>query len=170
MSSGGKIDDIDAKILKMLLFESRATFTEMSRECGISVVAVRARCKQLKKKGIINGETIQLNPFSLGWECILDLLITSAVEYEREVVQELRKKPYTVFVHGGFGAYNIDALIFLPTINLLGEVIKEIEALSHVRQVSTLIWADLTGAVFPQNLTVLSPKAALGQKSFGSFS
>jgi len=51
-----KIDEIDAKILKILLSESRTSFTAIAEECKITVTAVRMRYKRLWRDGVINGK------------------------------------------------------------------------------------------------------------------
>ncbi|MBN1358087.1 winged helix-turn-helix transcriptional regulator, partial [Candidatus Bathyarchaeota archaeon] len=79
-----KIDETDTKILKILFKESRTSFTEIARECKISVGAVRKRYKRLWKTGIINGEIMQVNPSSLGYKCIVNIGVTTARENENE--------------------------------------------------------------------------------------
>lgn len=44
-----EIDEINAKILRMLLCEARTSFTQIAKECKISVNSVRNRFEQLKK-------------------------------------------------------------------------------------------------------------------------
>ncbi len=89
-----KIDEIDAKILKILLAESRTSFTDIAKECKITVTAVRMRYKRLWKEGVINGEKILINPHCLGYRHIVDLLIMNDVENEKEVTKFLESKPY----------------------------------------------------------------------------
>ena len=47
LGSSTKIDQIDARIIKILLAESRTSFTDIAKECEISVSAVRMRYKHL---------------------------------------------------------------------------------------------------------------------------
>ncbi|MBM4400836.1 MAG: winged helix-turn-helix transcriptional regulator, partial [Crenarchaeota archaeon] len=94
MQKQTKIDEIDAKILRTLLKESRTSFTEIAKDCKISVGAVRMRYKRLWKEGVINGEVMLVNPHSLGYKYISDLGITTAVENEKEVIKFLTHKPY----------------------------------------------------------------------------
>jgi Lrp/AsnC family transcriptional regulator for asnA, asnC and gidA len=85
-------DSIDAIILKMLLKESRTSFTEIARECKISVSAARARYNHLKKVGIINGEIMQVNPYGLGYKCVGNIGINTSGENEETVIEALKKK------------------------------------------------------------------------------
>ena len=83
MAGQVKIDEIDAKILRLLLLESRTSFTDIADECEITVTAVRMRYKNLWKQGVINGEVMLVNPHSLGYQHIVDLCITNAIEDEK---------------------------------------------------------------------------------------
>jgi DNA-binding Lrp family transcriptional regulator len=46
-----KIDETDAKILKIILLESRTSFTDIAAVCKITVTAVRMYYKRLWKEG-----------------------------------------------------------------------------------------------------------------------
>jgi DNA-binding Lrp family transcriptional regulator len=61
-----EIDTADSIILKTLLTESRTSFTELSELCDISITSVIRRYTNLKKRGIIVGEHMHLNPLSVG--------------------------------------------------------------------------------------------------------
>ena len=106
MADRVKIDAIDAKILKILLSESRTSFTDIAKECKITVTAVTMRYKQLWKKEIINGEKMLINPHCLGYRHIVDLGIITSVENEKEVAKLLESKPYIAGLIGPFGNYN----------------------------------------------------------------
>ena len=81
-----KVDEVDARILKILLAESRTSFTEIADECKITVAAVRMRYKHLWDEGIINGEKMLVNPHCLGFRHIVDLGIECSVKDEKEVI------------------------------------------------------------------------------------
>lgn len=89
-----KIDRIDAKILKILLAESRSSFTDISKQCNITVGAVRMRYKRLSRLGIINGEVAIVNPHCLGYRHIIDLGIITDSENEQDVADYLKTKRY----------------------------------------------------------------------------
>lgn len=83
-------DSIDAKILRVLLKESRTSFTEIAEECKISVSGARMRYNRLKKVGIISGEIMQVNPYSLGYKCVGDIGINTSAENEKTVIEFLK--------------------------------------------------------------------------------
>ena len=149
-----KIDEIDAKILKILLAESRTSFTDIAKECKITVTAVRMRYKQLWKKGVINGENMLVNPHSLGYRHIVDLLIMDDVENEKEAAKFIESKPYISEVVSPFGKYNFLGKVALRNLNRLHDIIEELESNINIKHVDALIWAEAVNVEYPQNLII----------------
>ncbi len=154
MADRVKIDAIDAKILKILLSESRTSFTDIAKECKITVTAVTMRYKQLWKKEIINGEKMLINPHCLGYRHIVDLGIITSVENEKEVAKLLESKPYIAGLIGPFGNYNFFGKVALRDLNKLHEIIEDLESNSIIKHVDALIWAEAVNIEFPQNLII----------------
>jgi DNA-binding Lrp family transcriptional regulator len=65
LANKAKIDEIDAKMLKMLLLESRTSFTDIAAARAITVTAVRMRYKRLWKDGVIKAKMLS-NPHCWG--------------------------------------------------------------------------------------------------------
>jgi len=149
-----KIDETDAKILKMLLKESRTSFTDIAKECKISVGAVRMRYKQLWKEGVVNGEVTLVNPHSLGYRHIIDLGITTSAENEGEVAKFLEGKPYISALVCHMGKYNFFGKVALRDLNGLGEILEDLEAHPNINHVEALIWSEAVNVEFPQNLVI----------------
>ncbi len=149
-----KIDKIDAEILKILLSESRTSFTDIAKECKITVTAVRMRYKRLWKDGVINGEKMLVNPHCLGYRHIVDLGITTKVEDENEVAKFLESKEYISALTGPLGKYNFLGKVALRNLNLLHDIISDLESNQKIKHVDKLIWAEAVNLEFPQNLVI----------------
>ena len=149
-----KIDEIDAKILRILLSESRTSFTDIANKCEITVAAVRMRYKSLWKKGVINGEKMLVNPHCLGYRHIIDLGIMNAVENEKEVAKFLESKTYISEVVGPLGKYNFYGKVALRDLNKLGKIIEDLESNRNIKHVDALIWAEAVNIEYPQNLII----------------
>jgi DNA-binding Lrp family transcriptional regulator len=149
-----KIDEIDAKILQMLLSESRTSFTDIASQCKITVTAVRMRYKRLLKDGVINGEKMLVNPHSLGYQHIVDLGITSAIADEKEITKFLESKPCISELIGPFGNYNFMGKVAIRDLNRLHEIIEEFESNPNIKHVDAMIWAKASNVEFPLNLTI----------------
>ena len=149
-----RIDETDAKILKTLLTESCTSFTEIAKDCQISVGAVRMRYKRLWKTGIINGEIMQVNPHSLGYKCISTIGVITAIENERKVREFLKSKLYISRILGTYGKYNIGTIVVLYSIQELSEVIEDLEANPLIKRVDSLIWTEAVSMDHTENLII----------------
>ena len=149
-----KIDEIDAKIIKILLHESRTSFTSIAQECKITVTAVRMRYKRLWKDGVINGEKMLVNPHSLGYPHIADLGMATAIENEQEVKKFLESRPYIGELVGPLGHYNFWGKVALRDLNKLHDIIEDLESNGNIKHVDALIWAEAVNIEYPQNLII----------------
>jgi DNA-binding Lrp family transcriptional regulator len=151
------IDIIDAKILKILLKESRTSFTEIAKTCKISVCAVRMRYNRLKKAGIINGEFIHINPKFWGYEYTIDIRVQTSLSDEEEVVKLLNNKPRSASAYivaaGNFGDA-VMGLALLSKLEKLRSLIEEVEANPKVKHVEALVWAKSQDIFHPENLII----------------
>ncbi len=149
-----KIDEIDGKILKTLLLESRTSFTDIADECKITVTAVRMRYKRLWRDGVINGEKMLINPHCLGYQHIADLGMITSVENEKEVKRFLESKPYIGELVGPMGQYSFYGKVALRDLNKLRDIIEDLEPNSNIKHVDALIWAEAANIEYPQNLII----------------
>ena len=149
-----KIDEIDAKLIKMLLSESRTSFTDIGKQCNITVGAVRMRYKRLWKEGVINGEVALVNPHALGYRHIIDLGIITESEDEEEVARYLDTKPYLSHVLKHWGKYNFYGKVALRDLTKLTDIIEDLEQNQKVEHIDPLIWAEAVNVEYPNNLVI----------------
>lgn len=153
MGNSTKIDLIDAKILKILLDESRTSFTDIADVCKITVSAVRMRYKRLWKKGIINGEVTLVNPHCLGYRHIVDLEIATDSVNEKQISAFLESKPHiSQVVANNSGSFL--GKVVLRDLNKLSTIVEELESNHQIKHVEALIWAEAVNIEFPQNLVI----------------
>jgi Lrp/AsnC family transcriptional regulator for asnA, asnC and gidA len=158
-----KIDEIDARILRMLLRESRTTFTDIANECHITVGAVRMRYKRLWKEGIINGEVMLINPHCLGYRHIIDLGILTQGNDEKDVAAFLDTKPYIGEVVTHQGRYNFFGKAALRDLNQLSKIVEDLESNSKISRVDAMIWAEAINIEYPNNL-LIKPIKQVGEQ------
>lgn len=60
------LDDVDHRILNMLLENGRISYVDMGKELGMTRVAVSERVKVLQEQGVIEGFTVTLNLNKIG--------------------------------------------------------------------------------------------------------
>jgi Lrp/AsnC family transcriptional regulator, regulator for asnA, asnC and gidA len=150
------IDSVDAQIIKILLKESRTSFTKIAKDCKISVNAVRKRYNRLLRIGIINGEIMQLNPQTFGYKCIVNLLVITNISNENIVIKFLKSKPYVCEVFKNlFETTNLGCIIGLHEVQELSGIIQDIETNPLIKSVNTIFWNKTTNLDYPENLLLL---------------
>ncbi len=151
-----KIDEIDSKILNTLLIESRTSFTELAKICGISVTATIRRYNRLKKTGIICAENMYLNPFSVGYESIAEIgIITDLADREKvaQALDKMQSPRITTFTASPLGKYNIYGILRARRLDELTQLIQRIDIKPFTKSVDVLIYADLWNSPWhPENL------------------
>jgi Lrp/AsnC family leucine-responsive transcriptional regulator len=60
------VEEIDRKILSLLCRNGRMSFTDLSRETGLSVSATHQRVRRLERRGIIRGYAAAIDPADAG--------------------------------------------------------------------------------------------------------
>ena len=61
------MDDVDHRIIRVLVANARATFLEIGEQVGLSASAAKRRFDKLVQSGAIRGFTAQVDPVVLGW-------------------------------------------------------------------------------------------------------
>ena len=56
------LDELDQKIIQLLIENARISYSDIGEKTGISRVAVKARIQALEKKGVIEEYTTIINP------------------------------------------------------------------------------------------------------------
>ena len=70
-----KLDDVDHKILDLLIDNSRIPFTDIAKKLLISAGTVHVRVKKMEEFGIIQGASLALDYKKLGYTFIASLLV-----------------------------------------------------------------------------------------------
>jgi Lrp/AsnC family transcriptional regulator for asnA, asnC and gidA len=146
--------------------ESRTSFTELAKICGISVTAVQRRFNRLIKSGIICRENMYLNPIAVGYKSIAELGIITNLVDRKKVLDSLRNVPRLQVFDVMIGKYTISGLVRAKTLDDLNETVRMIDIKPLVKSVDLLIYADLwINTWHPENLMVnLSERKNLTKK------
>ena len=56
------LDELDQKIIQLLIENARISYSDIGEKIGISRVAIKARIQSLEKKGVIEEYTTIINP------------------------------------------------------------------------------------------------------------
>lgn len=139
-----QLDEIDRKILSLLVNDARRPFLEIARECGISGAAVHQRYKKMEASGIITGSRLQVKPTALGLNvcAFIGLELLENNKYP-EVVNALKHVPEVVECHFVTGK---DALLLkvycIDNEHLLEVLLNTIQHIPYVQSTDTTISLD----------------------------
>ncbi|NVK33517.1 MAG: Lrp/AsnC family transcriptional regulator [Rhodobacteraceae bacterium] len=62
-----KIDEIDSKLLSLLVDDARSSLKELAAVVGLSSPSVSERLRRLEQNGVIRGYTVDVNPAAMGY-------------------------------------------------------------------------------------------------------
>jgi DNA-binding Lrp family transcriptional regulator len=67
MAAPMPFDDLDKRIVAVLVGDARATYAEVGEEVGLSAPAVKRRVDKMLASGAITGFSARVDPSALGW-------------------------------------------------------------------------------------------------------
>jgi Lrp/AsnC family transcriptional regulator for asnA, asnC and gidA len=108
-----ELDELDEKILRMIVDNARIPFLEVARACGVSGAAIHQRVQKLTGLGVIKGSEFLLDAEKIGYEtcAYVGIFLTSPSTFEY-VVRELEKIPEVVECYYTTGQYDVLIKVF----------------------------------------------------------
>jgi DNA-binding Lrp family transcriptional regulator len=94
-----RIDEIDRKILALLVKDSRISYSTLSEQVGLSRVSVKERVSELKRKGVIERFTIEILAKHLGKPLPVFFDIKFSPEHLEEAALTIAEHPDIVIVY-----------------------------------------------------------------------
>ena len=135
------IDDIDNKIIKILVNNSRISNTKIAKLLNISEASVRKRIKKIMKHGIIKKFTVELNYNLLGYKRVF---IGLNIDKDKifNILEKISKNKNIkdIYLTGGDHDILIDFLYSKP--EELDEYIKYLQSIEGVKSVWPTIVID----------------------------
>lgn len=128
-------DELDRKIVAILIANARASFSEMGTAIGLSATAVKRRVDRLRKADVITGFRATVRPAALGWrtEAYIEVYCDSAAPPGR-LAEVARKYPEIAAAMTVTGA--ADALLHIRATDVghFEEVLERIRSEPFVRK------------------------------------
>ena len=131
------MDDVDRKILKELLKNSRQSFREIARKLDVAVGTVLSRVKNLEKEGIIKGYSILIDHEKLGYGLTAIIEVTVAKGKLLEVDEEIAKKPNVCAVYDTTGLTDAMIIAKFKTREELSKFTKSLLSNPYVERTNT---------------------------------
>lgn len=103
-----QLDELDEKILKLIIGNARIPFLEVARECNVSGAAIHQRIQKLSSLGIIKGYEMLIEPSAVGYDtCAYIGFFLKDPSQFNHVVEELKKIPEVIECHFTTGQYDM---------------------------------------------------------------
>ena len=85
------LDELDQKIVQLLIQNARMSYSEIGQKIGVSRVAVKMRVQALEKKGIIEEYTTIINPQKISGAVSCYFELETMPDALMEVAEQLRQ-------------------------------------------------------------------------------
>ncbi len=132
------MDDLDQRILRLLLRDGRATYADIGGTVGLSVSATKRRVDRLVRGGTIRGFAAVVDPHTMGWELeALVALFTNGTVPFAVMRGDLEGVPEIVEAFTVAGAADAMLRVVAADVPHLERVISRLRGLSYVQQTDT---------------------------------
>ena len=136
-----KIDNLDKKILKIIMRNARIPSKDVALECNVSRAAIHQRIQRMIDMNVITGSGYNVNPKTLGYATCTYIGVTleKGAMY-RDVVPELEKIEEVVECHFTTGPYTMLIKLYARDNEHLMELLSDrIQNIHGVTSTETLI-------------------------------
>ncbi len=136
-----QIDELDKKILRMIMSNARVPYLEVARECGVSGAAIHQRVQRLVQIGIIKGSEFVINPTRIGYQtCAYIGIFLKDSKYFDKVVDEMKKIPQIIECHYTTGQYAIFIKIYAKSNEHMKYILHDkLQAIEGIASTETII-------------------------------
>jgi DNA-binding Lrp family transcriptional regulator len=142
MNNAVQIDEIDQKILKILIDDARTSLKDIAKKCDITAVSVFNRVKRLKKIGVITGATLFPAIGILGFQIVATIGMETDSNVE-EILQYFKEHTCLVEPAKSIGAYDLTVLVYAENMAALNERVEMIRRRFGVRKVIVNVWSGI---------------------------
>jgi Lrp/AsnC family transcriptional regulator for asnA, asnC and gidA len=146
MNGNLEIDNVDLKILALLMEDANLPYTEIAKKIYVSGGTVHVRMKKMQEMGIVTGAQLRIDYSKLGYDIIayLGIYLEKSSLYE-EVAELLANIPEIVNIHYTTGIYSIFAKIICKDTKHLRNVLHDkIQNVSGIQRTETFISLEET--------------------------
>lgn len=141
-----KIDNLDRKILEIIMRNARIPSKDVALECGVSRAAIHQRIQRMIDMNVITGSGYHVNPKVLGYAtCTYIGVKLERGSMYRDVVPELEKIQEVVECHFTTGPYTMLIKLYARDNQHLMELLNDkIQHIQGVTATETLISLEMS--------------------------
>ncbi len=121
------MDDLDIKIINILLEDGRATVKDIASKVNLSSPTVSERITRLKKKKIIQGVHAQVDPFFFNYQIKAFISIALPSGMKEEFYEVVNAKINVIECDRITGEYNTLLIVLFDSTEELNSFIEELQ-------------------------------------------
>ena len=141
MSKGAEIDQLDRKILTILMQDAVVPYTEIAKQLDVSAGTIHVRMKKMVDLGVVTGSQLIINPSVVGYDicAFIGVFLDKGSAY-LDVREQMKAIPEIVELHYTTGIYSIFAKVLCRDTSHLREVLNEkIQPIVGIQRTETFI-------------------------------
>lgn len=133
-----KIDNLDRKILSIIMKNARIPSKDIAHECGVSRAAVHQRIQRMSELGVITGSGYTVNPKSLGYRTCtyIGVSLERGAMY-RDAVKHLEMIPEVVECHYTTGTFGMLLKVYARDNEHLMELLND-----HIQMIPGILGTE----------------------------
>jgi Lrp/AsnC family transcriptional regulator for asnA, asnC and gidA len=135
------LDDLDKKILSILMENAKKAYSEIGQQLFVSGGTIHVRMKKMEEMGLVKGYNLVIDHNKLGYDIVafLGIYLDKSSLFD-QVSDELKEIPEVVGAHYTTGQYGIFAKIICRDTNHLKDLLHDkIQKISGIQRTETFI-------------------------------
>ncbi len=141
MPKNYELDNVDLRILELLMQDAKRPYTEVAKKVNVSQGTVHVRMAKMEEAGIIDKTSLRINYANLGYDitAFIGIYLEKSALYEK-VLAKLKDIPEIVNIHYTTGNYSMFVKIHCRDTNHLKEVLHDkMQQVEGIERTETMI-------------------------------
>ncbi|AEH23924.1 transcriptional regulator, AsnC family [Pyrococcus yayanosii CH1] len=131
------IDELDRKIIRVLLRDARISYREIAKELDVAVGTIYNRVKRLEEEGVIEGFYPKLNYEKVGYDLTVIIGIKAQGKRIRDIEREIARDEHVMCVYDVTGEYDIIVIAKFRNRKDMNTFVKKILSIDGVEKTNT---------------------------------
>ena len=133
------LDDLDMKILSILMQDARKSVREIARELGVSPATVHNRLKRLQQMGVLKGFMPIVDFSKLGYQVTAVIMVSVEGHRLREFENEMRQIKNVIAIYDITGEFDVLLIAKFRDVQALDFFVKDLLEREGIKKTVTHI-------------------------------
>ncbi len=133
------LDELDKKIISILMSDARATFTDIANATGKSVNTVRIRLNRMIRLGIIKKFVVQVDPKVFGYNYSVVCMVNVIPGKLDNAAEFLRQCGEVMLIYEITGIYDLCFIGFFKDESHYSEFIRKLHETGYIERTTTFV-------------------------------